>query len=1074
MTKFKSFNDIVLEMLDNLKLTQPNLDIKPNSVARDLFIDTQAIQVANLYDNIRSISSLQSVMNVYGQDLTNYGANYGISRQSGSKAFGTVVVTFRTIDNNISIPAGSVVRTRNGISFQTVSTVNIFTTQTNALRATATRMKSELNLAGINDPYAINVSVQAQSFGSTGNISKYAIVNSDISGANAVTNLIAFTGGTDLEVDSTFRSRILATFAGSNIGTALGYRSAALNLVGTIDALVVEPGDTLMTRDGTLVGEDSSGNTVVVESGTGGKVDVYLMGENLQGGYDGFVYSDKSGTNDSTNTLNDYILGQSNLTSSTNLTLNSRRVATLNGNNEIPLQPISTLVSVSGSISGPNFTEQYIDELGELQGNFKLVKDTGVAGGSSFGLDKFVWTSDQIKLKEETAVKGNLNSVDDLAFSDVTKIEKITQDVLVTNENSTVYGSARNYIITKHIPVRTVTRVYNLTTGERYVVEDQAPDDTGTINTTGRVKIVGRTLPTASDILQVDYTWIRELDNNVDYDNFDPKDNLDQAQDSIEWGFSNYIRYEKKKAVLDSHSNLTITTDYAISRILSIDSYSAEASVVSGSYLGKIVQVSNVISNVLKVTDTTSSGNPEVYNTHIGDGNISNTVIVLPTDTLANTGDSVFVTYNTTNLASENAVSFLSKTITLTPNDIVPSGTSLLVSYVADFSNLVPLTSISALPVSTNGYNSFLIVGGNQPVLNVFSGTTIVENKRRSPTKLKVSVSGIPNIGTIRITGTTINHVDNSFVATANSTLDLTSIIKAIEGTITSDMSIARVALIQKGTMDVTGVFKNPTFTYDLTNYGIKSTKWDKANAIEIPSLSSTQVKLAETNYNVENVITTGDAIRVVFYYAKNNDYEDMFFSRNGSAITNKTFGHINSVNRFYGMQDSGGTISGKVLIDATNQPDNNSTYSVDYDYVAPKNNERITINFEYNKLISDATQAVELKRPITADVLVKEASKVEVDVSVSIVVTTAYKNSKETVKQDVSDNVSTALSASQLGTIVDASDIVNSIYNVSGVDRVNVTRFNKHGVSGTKLSVVAEKNEYIAPGDIAVIIEER
>jgi hypothetical protein len=99
MTKFKSFNDIVLEMLDNLKLTQPNLDIKPNSVARDLFIDTQAIQVANLYDNIRAISSLQSIMNVYGQDLTNYGANYGISRQSGSKAFGTVVVTFGGVNS---------------------------------------------------------------------------------------------------------------------------------------------------------------------------------------------------------------------------------------------------------------------------------------------------------------------------------------------------------------------------------------------------------------------------------------------------------------------------------------------------------------------------------------------------------------------------------------------------------------------------------------------------------------------------------------------------------------------------------------------------------------------------------------------------------------------------------------------------------------------------------------------------------------------------------------------------------------------------------------------------------------
>ena len=117
MTTYKSFNDLVLDILDYLRLTQPNLDVKPNSVARDLFVDAPSLQMASLYDALREVAAMQSISNITGQDLTNYGANYGLTRQSGTKAVGTVLLTFRSVDSDKTISAGSIVRSRTGVPF---------------------------------------------------------------------------------------------------------------------------------------------------------------------------------------------------------------------------------------------------------------------------------------------------------------------------------------------------------------------------------------------------------------------------------------------------------------------------------------------------------------------------------------------------------------------------------------------------------------------------------------------------------------------------------------------------------------------------------------------------------------------------------------------------------------------------------------------------------------------------------------------------------------------------------------------------------------------------------------------
>lgn len=1082
MTTFKSLDNTVLEMLQRLRLTQPDLDTKPATVARDLFIDLQAEQVADIYDALRDISALQSITNLTGQDLVNYGANYGVTKNSGTKSSGTAVLTLRSIDYDFPISSGSVVRARNGMPFLTVSTVSVMKSQQNAYKANAVRLRTQLNLAGITDEFALEVSVEAQSPGSVGNIAAYSIISHSIPNVSAVTNVVPFSGGTDLENDPAFRQRILATFASANIGTAVGYRSVILSLANAIDALVVEPGDPLMIRDGTVVTTDSNGNLIVSEPGTGGRIDIHVMGDNPQAGTDSFVYYDKSGKNDPTDPLNNFVLGQSSLTPSVNLTLNSRRVAVMNGTAQMPTQPISKIVSISGSSSGPNFVEQYLDEVGNLVGNYALVKDTGYAGGSPFGLDKLAWTSDKISLVGEACTKGALNGVDGLLFPDVLSIPAIRQDVQVVNENSSI-SSSRDYVTVRHTPIRTVTRVFNLTTGERYVITNQNPDGaTGETNYTGRIQIAGRTLPTASDILQVDYTWIFGFDPDIDYDDLEPRDPLDRVQDSVEWGYSNYIRDETTQTVLDAYNNLSVTVQYAIDRILSVNSFVSETSlVVSSGSTRKAVQVSTPVLNIHGISDVTQGGT-EVYNTVVDDGSFSHLLITLPSDTTAQVGDAVRVMYNLndiSNVDGYSAASAANNVITLHPSNIVPPGTYVLANYVMNFANVMPQVNISSMPISGDGQNSFVNIGGYQPVLNVFWGPTVVENKRRSPTNLITTVSGIPAPGTIRLVGTTINKVDGILTVLADDSLDLAPLIRTAEGlsdtaSVPSSIYVARAASVEEVTLTVSGAVKSEDYAFDLTNYKLYNAKWDRAHARENHSLKPTAIRLAATTTNVANPLLTGMELRVVFYYAKDNDYENLFFSRNGSAITSKRFGYLASVNRISGMQDSAGTISGRAIIDSFNQPAANSAYETDYKYTAPKENERITINYEYNKLITDSATAIEEKRPITADVLTKAATEIEIDVTAVIIVSSAYSDKKETVKQNTADNITATLTANALGTTLDASDVATAAYNVAGVDRIRITRFNITNVPGTKLSIKAQKNQYLGPGIVAVTTEER
>lgn len=1076
MVTFRTFNDLVVSMVEFLRLVQPDLDTKPGTVSRDLFIDVQSEQLANFYNELRNVSVLQSFFTASGIDLERLGSNFGVQRLPGFAATGTAVLTTDSLDIDVLITENTIFTARNGVTFRTTDTTLMSSANANVFRANATRLRADLELAGITDIFAVEVSVEAVTTGTGGNVGRFSLISQNIPGINNITNLNTFSGGINAESDAEFRNRILSVFAGSNTGTALGYETTIRTNPNVSDVIVVVPGDPLLIRDGTQTAVDIDGNLIVADPGTGGKVDIYILGQDLQSNIDSFIYNDQSGRNDATNSDNDFILGQQG----EDPTLNSiQRRVSLIAENALPLQPVENIISVVGSLSGGNFIEKFTDVDGAVKGNFELIKDTGDLKGSPFGFDKLHWISNQVDLDDESSTKGVFNGSDALDFTDVLEIRKATQDILVTNENPTISTTNRSSIQLHHTPVRVVSRATNLTTGERYIVTNQNPDGTaGELNTTGRILISGNTLPAGTDILQVDYTWVMPFDNLADFDNLKNTNVFRTVQDSVDWSFSNLVSYEPA-TVVSSGGDLIVEVTHNISRVLQVATFATQTVAVSNGTVILGTTVNNVI-DMRRVSDGV-----EVFNTDLANGALSGTTnVILPTDTLAEDGDSILVRFNTEDLFAPDGYApgtFENNTIILTDgvfDGYVP--VNVLVSYVADVRTLLPTTNLEDLPALRDD-NNFDVDGsilGEQPTSNLTTNSVITNNLRLAPSNIRVDAASIGAPGTLGVFGTSSTKLTDVLVVITGGNgfdINLSSAILADLGTnvMPSTISISKVAKVERVNVNSSNIVSSIDTVYDIVNYRLRDNSFDLKNAVDDVSLGKTTMSLPRTSKNTEALLSTGDIVRITFYYIKTDDSELLFFSKNGNHTTDKRFATVERISVSSGFINSLGNLTGEITVSNTNQPRDNTSYDASYSYRAPKENERITITFNTNNAIRDATLSIENVRPITADVLVKAAIAKAIDITVRIVKTADTQLSDETIIQNASDTITTFLNANSLGTTIDASDVINVLYTVSGVDRVTILNFSTSN-SGNLASITAEKNEFLQSGIVDVQIEER
>ena len=310
MARIKNLQTIIQDFIDFIKLAQPDADTKPSTVIRDILIDAPATQLSAYYDQLGLVSTQLSFKDLSGTDIENYVRNFGINRKNSVPATGIALLTFNNIFSDIGISSGDLIYSSNGLSFSVLNGATVSSRNVNYYRSVALKYKNDLDFLGITDQYAVEVTVQCTSPGVIGNISKYGLSRTNITNVTNVTNIFQFDNGRDSETDAVLKNRFLSSLNGASTGTNLGYSSAALSVVGVTDSAVIEPGDPLMTRDGTEVQINDDGTREIISEGTGGKVDVLVLGKNLQENIESFIYRDKSNTNNASSTLNDFVLCQ--------------------------------------------------------------------------------------------------------------------------------------------------------------------------------------------------------------------------------------------------------------------------------------------------------------------------------------------------------------------------------------------------------------------------------------------------------------------------------------------------------------------------------------------------------------------------------------------------------------------------------------------------------------------------------------------------------------------------------------------------------------------------------------------
>lgn len=1082
MVRSRSPIELANNRIEFIRIAQPDLDLGPGKEVRDVLIDGQAAEEGKLYDEINRASQRQSLKFQIGSDIDNYIANFKEYRLKGTKATTIVLMTFDSLESDLPITKKSLVTAKNGISFSVLNDIVLTPVLLTSYQATAAKYKADLDYNAITDKYAVEVLVEATVAGTQGNVSKYAINSTNITGINHVINTSPVGNGVNVESDTQLKNRFFSLFQGANVGTSLGYRSAVISDPSVIDAVIIEPGDSLMTRDDTQVYIAEDGSRTIISEGFGGKIDIYILGSRLQEISDSFIYRDKSNTGDPTNSKNDYILGQ--ISSDTNKTVQRKRIDNLT-KKVLPTQPVNNIISVFGSLSGYGFKEKSVDSLGRISGNYELVADTSSFAGSPWGFDKIRWISNKIQDYPEDKTKSIFNGQESLSYSDITQIKKIEQNIEITNENSKVLSSDRSLLQLYHFPCSSVTRVFNTTTGERYIF-DQNPNGFGSINETGIIKISGKTLPSLSDVLQVDYTWNFTFDNYFDFDDKINSNNTRNIQDSIDWGYSNLIRREE--VVLSSQGSfLKATTSYPISSVISVNSFVAEESLITLSYGRYICNVTQSIKNVLSIIR--NSDGAELYNSEQKDGSFSGFAIYLPTDSLSKLNDLVTVYYNGNDLYNTATSTNFNENNIYFSNVDGYAGEIVECSYIANINNLLPSTLISNLP-ATRFNNQFKIgsfVTGYQPILNSYLNNKIIKNYKYSPSILQLVLSGPASSGTVAITGTiSIKIKDIVFTASsAGLKQDLSLAIRKFfklnsKQVIPSNYKMYKLAKIEKVLTSGEEVLSS-LFEYELKNYSLNFNSYSQYESIEDLSLKSTEIKLPTTINNTKNNISIGDKLRVTFYISVDSQVENIFFYKQNIAYSQNKFLLVDMISISSGFSDSQ-SLSSTLTINNYNQPISKSRYKSYYDYIAPKLNERITIKYNYDRLIGDLTLSLEgnsdsgLKsyRGINDDVLIKTTNALLVDVTMNIVILSDFESSSEVIKQNVKDVVTTKLQSNKLGTTIDASDLEAAAYSVTGVDRVRVLFFNKKDLGGFVLSISADKNQFIYPNNVLINIEKR
>ncbi len=142
----------------------------------------------------------------------------------------------------------------------------------------------------------------------------------------------------------------------------------------------------------------------------------------------------------------------------------------------------------------------------------------------------------------------------------------------------------------------------------------------------------------------------------------------------------------------------------------------------------------------------------------------------------------------------------------------------------------------------------------------------------------------------------------------------------------------------------------------------------------------------------------------------------------------------------------------------------------------------QIDITYSYNETIQDLQTLIDdpENKIITADVLVKEAIKVTIDVEADVNLDDDYKATPNTETQTTNNIISAItnyINNFKMGTKLEKSDIIQIAHNVEGVDNVIVSSVKLtrsinpvYGIEPTEIeNTTASANEYLSTGTVTI-----
>lgn len=271
----KTHDQIILSLTQYVESRLAQADVSTGTALNITFIQNLSSELADLYAELSGVQQAQSLLyadQITSQAMDALAYNWNITRKPPRAAQGFVTfsrATVPTTDIRIGLENGT-----GGTQLSTRrrsdnTSVSFITTSTKFLLTTTTQDPT----TGL---YSIVVPVSCTQTGSIGNVEAgtITVLQGAVPGIDQVTNTLASTGGRPEESNAELAARIQAKVLGLHPGVANGLRTSALNLAGVENAFAVGPNDPTFER-----------------AGTGGAVDLVILGENLVPYQETFLYT---------------------------------------------------------------------------------------------------------------------------------------------------------------------------------------------------------------------------------------------------------------------------------------------------------------------------------------------------------------------------------------------------------------------------------------------------------------------------------------------------------------------------------------------------------------------------------------------------------------------------------------------------------------------------------------------------------------------------------------------------------------------------------------------------------------